>query len=206
MKIVRNAVLKESKKIPIIMICISVLILILCFVNINIDFSTDAPIISIETFNIWSSVISLFPLTWAICTALLIKTKKVIFSKMPSYIICSIVLLALILYYIASGNGDVVSTILVFAVAVLLVYPFIIATLTIEGRMYNRVFATVFSVMLMTMCVIAAIVLCVVLKTIMVSVIIPALIYLELTLAVFCYDLEKINKTQSDEKSNIITH
>ncbi len=206
MKIVRNAVLKENKKIPIIMICISVVMLLLCFVNISVNFTYESPIVAIETFNIWSSIISIFPLTWAICTALLLKTKKAVFSKMPSYVFCCVILIALILYYIAFGEENIVYTILLFAVAILMVYPFIIATLTIEGRMYNRVFATIFSVLLMVLSIIGAVVLCIALETIMLSLIIPALVYLELTLTVFCYNLEKIKKSASDEKPNIITH
>lgn len=205
MKIVRNAVLKKEKKIPVTMLIISILMLFLSICSISFDFSAETPFISISFMDIWAIPVSVIPITWAICTLMLLKTRKVMFSKFPAYILCCMILLALIILFIAAGDKYFVYKVLGFALAVLLVYPFIIATLTIEGRMYNRVFATIFSGILLVLSVIGAVAVCVILKSIMLSTLIPALVYTELILNVLCYDLEKINKT-SEQKKNVVTH
>lgn len=205
MKIVRNAVLKESKKLPVAMLIISIVMLFLSLCNICLDFSQGSPALTISSMDIWAVAISVIPVTWGACSLMLMRTKKVLFSKMPSYIICGMVLMAMIILYIAAGEKYFVYKILGFAVAILIVYPFIIATLTIEGRMYNRVFATIFSSILLALSVAGAVVACVVLKSIMLSTIIPALVYTELILNVLCYNLEKISR-KPESKSNLITH
>ncbi|MGN0453258.1 MAG: hypothetical protein ACI4GZ_05595 [Ruminococcus sp.] len=194
MKIVRKAVLKEDKKLPIIMIAISVFMLLFSLVNISVDFTSDGVFLNIKLMNNLFGAISVIPLSFGICTALVLKFKKVSFSKMPAYIFCFSVLLVLILYYIAYGEKDIVYSILAFAVAVLLVYPFIIAVLTLEGRLYNRVFAVAFSGILLALCSIGAIIVCVILNSIMLATLIPVLIYVELILTVLCYDLKKPEK------------
>ncbi len=205
MKIVRNAVLKSDKKIPIAMLIISVVMLLFSICNLTLDFSTATPILSISVMDIWSIPVSVIPITWGICTMMLMKTKKVMFSKFPAYILCCMVLLAMIILFIAAGEKYFVYKVLGFALAVLLVYPFVIATLTIEGRMYNRVFATIFSGILLVLSLAGAVAVCVVFKSIMLSTLIPALVYVELILNVLCYDLKKITKT-AEQKKNIITH
>ena len=84
MKIVRNAVLKENKRIPVAMLIISVVMLFLSVCNICLDFGTGSPILTISIMNVWALVISVIPVTWGACSLMLMRTKKVIFSKMPS--------------------------------------------------------------------------------------------------------------------------
>ncbi len=205
MKIVRTPKLSDNKKIPTLMLIVALIMLFLALCNITIDFATDTPVLAISFMNIWSLPISVIPVTWGICTAMLMKTKKVMFSKIPAYIFCCLILLAMIILFIAAGDKYFVYKVLGFALAILLVYPFIIATLTIEGRMYNRVFATIFSLILLVLCVVGAVLVSVALKSIMISTLIPALIYVELTLSVLCYDLEKLKKSP-ETKQNTITH
>ncbi|MBQ8000694.1 MAG: hypothetical protein IJ298_05675, partial [Ruminococcus sp.] len=107
--------------------------------------------------------------------------------------------------FIAAGEKYFVYKVFGFALAVLLVYPFIIATLTIEGRMYNRVFAAIFSGILLVLSVAGAVAVCIIFKSIMVSTLIPALVYVELILNVLCYNLEKPDIT-TKTKANMITH
>lgn len=205
MKIVRNAVLKEEKGIYISMLIISVAMLIISFCNISLDFNGQAPALMISFMDIWALPVSVIPITWAICIVMLMKTKKVMFSKLPAYIFCCMVLLGMIILFIALSEKYLVYKVLGFAVGVLLIYPFVIATLTIEGRMYNRVFATLFSSILLIVSVAGAVALCIALKAIILSTIIPALIYVLLILNVLCYNLEKIKKSDIN-KQNIITH
>ena len=205
MKTVRNAVLKESKRIPVAMLIISVVMLLLSVCNICLDFGSGFPVLTISSMNVWAIAISVIPVTWGACSLMLMRTKKVLFSKMPSYIICGMVLMAMIILFIAAGEKYFAYKILGFAVAILIVYPFVIATLTIEGRMYNRVFATIFSSILLVVSVAGAVAACVILKSVMISTLIPALIYIELILNVFCYNLEKPNKNNNKSES-LITH
>lgn len=205
MKIVRNAVLRNDNKITIAMLITAIFMLLLSIVNISLDFAGDTPALAISIMNSWALPVSVIPITWGICTAMLMKTKKVMFSKFPAYIICCLVLIAMIILFIAAGDKYFVYKVMGFAVAVLLVYPFVIATLTIEGRMYNRVFATIFSGILLVLSLAGAIAICVILKSIMLSTLIPALVYVELILSVLCYNLEIPTKT-SENRKNIITH
>lgn len=205
MKIVRNPVLKSNKKTMIAMIVISVFMLVISVMDFSLIFDENNNVfLNISVMGSWTSLLTILPLSWGICTILLLKTKKIVFSKMPGYIVCAMVVLAYILYYIIAGQDNTVTNILLFSVVILLVYPIIIATLTIEGRLYNRVFATIFSIILVALSFAAAIVASVVLKWISLSFFIPTLIYIELTLAVFCYTLEKPIK--SDKNKNVITH
>lgn len=194
MKIVRDAVLRDNKKLPISIIIISALMLLLSFIDFSIVFVTGEPVASVEFFNSWLMMICVIPLTFGISTAMLMKTKKTVFSKLPSYIVCSIVVIAFVLFYIASGQDNLVVNILGFAIAILLIYPFIIAVLTIEGRMYNRVFALIFAGILLVLTVAAAIALFVVLELISLSYFIPALVYVELILTIMSYELKPKSK------------
>lgn len=205
MRIVRNAVLREEKGIQISMLIISLVMLLISFCNITLDFNGEAPALTVSLFDIWSLPVSVIPITWAICIVMLMKTKKVMFSKLPAYIFCCMILLGLIILFIALSEKYLVYKVLGFAVGVLLIYPFVIATLTIEGRMYNRVFATIFSSVLLAVSVAGAVAVCIALKAIILSAIIPSLIYVELILNVLCYNLEKIKKSDI-KKENIITH
>lgn len=204
MKIVRNPVLKTSKKPMTAMIIISIFMLLISVMDFSLIFDKGNVFLNISVMGSWTSLLSILPLSWGICTVLLLKTKKMVFSKMPGYIMCAMVVLAFILYYIIAGQDNTVTNVLLFSLAILLVYPIIIATLTIEGRLYNRVFATIFSVILVVLCFAGAIAASVILKWISLSFFVPALIYIELTLAVFCYNLEK--PVRSDQNKNMITH
>ncbi len=205
MKIVRKAVLKETNKLPVAMLIISAITTLLSFCSITLDFNGESPALLVSFFDTWLLPVSVIPLTWAICIVMLLKTKKVMFSKLPAYIFCCLVLLGLALLVIALSEKYLVYKILGFAISVLLIYPFVIATLTIEGRMYNRVFATLFSSILLVLCLGGAVAVCIVLKSIILSALIPALIYVLLILNVLCYNLEIPNKSET-KKENIITH
>lgn len=204
MRIVRNPVLKTNAKPMIIMIIIAVFMLIISIVDFSVITQNDATFLSISFMGNWTSILSIIPLTWGLCTILLLKTKKIIFSKLPGYVLCGIVVLAYIFYYILAGQNNTTTNILMFSVAILLIYPIIIATLTLEGRLYNRVFATIFSVILVVLCLIAAIVVSIVMKWFSMTFLVPAMAYAELVLAVFCYNLEKPLKTEN--KATAITH
>ncbi len=204
MRIVRNAVLKTNKKPMLAMIIIAVFMLIVSIVDFSIMTQNNSTFLSISVMGSWTSVLSIIPLTWGLCTILLLKTKKMIFSKLPGYVLCGIVVLAFIFYYILAGQNNATTNILLFSVAILLIYPIIIATLTLEGRLYNRVFATIFSVILVLLCLAAAVVVSIVMKWFSLTFLVPALAYIELTLAVFCYNLEKPVKSNISKKE--ITH
>ena len=135
---------------------------------------------------------------------MLLKTKKLIFAKMPSYVICAILVMAFILYYISSGDDNVVLKLLLFSVVILAVYPHIIATLTLEGRLYNRVFATIFTSVLIAVSLIIPIAECVIGYTFGVTSLFPALSYVELLLIVLTFSLEKPKK--KEQTSKVITH
>ena len=123
---------------------------------------------------------------------------------MPSYVICAILVMAFILYYISSGDDNVVLKLLLFSVVILAVYPHIIATLTLEGRLYNRVFATIFTSVLIAVSLIIPIAECVIGYTFGVTSLFPALSYVELLLIVLTFSLEKPKK--KEQTSKVITH
>ncbi|MBQ8001093.1 MAG: hypothetical protein IJ298_07850, partial [Ruminococcus sp.] len=97
MKIVRKAVLREDNKIQIGMLITAVLMLVLSVCNISVDFAGTTPALAISIMSTWAIPVSVIPITWGVCTLMLMKSKKVMFSKVPSYIICCLVLLAMII-------------------------------------------------------------------------------------------------------------
>lgn len=204
MRIVRNPVLRNDKKILISMIIIAVFMFILTVFDFSIIFTQGTVALGISTVGVLSSVLSVIPLSWGLCASLLLKTKKIMFAKMPAYIISALILIAYIIYYIAAGEKNIVTNILLFSIAVLMIYPFIISTLTLEGRLYNRVFATIFSAILIFLCTAGAIVYFVLKGAIMFSLLMPTLMYVELLLIVFCFRLERPVKKEKEEK--LITH
>lgn len=204
MKIVRTPVLKESKKPMIAMIVIAAFMLITSIADISIMTQNKITTFRFETFGAWTTLFSIIPLCWLLCTILLLKTKKIIFSKLPGYLVCGMAVLGYILYYILAGQDNTVVNFFLFAVVILLIYPIIIATLTLEGRLYNRVFATIFSIILVVLCFAAAVVSSIIMNWYSLTFLLPALSYVELTLAVFCYNLEKPKK--KEPKDNKITH
>ena len=187
MKIVRTPVLKETKKLLVAMIIISVFMFITSMFNLYLYFGNGLSIgiksvaqttsenqVAAIISSALPTILSIIAITWGVCAALLLKTKKLIFAKMPSYVICAILVMAFILYYISSGDDNVVLKLLLFSVVILAVYPHIIATLTLEGRLYNRVFATIFTSVLIAVSLIIPIAECVIGYTFGVTSLFPA--------------------------------
>ncbi len=204
MKIVRNPVLKTEKTMPVAIIIIAAFMFIISVFDVTLVFNQSAIALKISTLGLWSSLLSIIPLSWGLCTGLLLKFKKTNFAKIPAYITCALIGIGYILYFIIAGQKNAVTNVLLFSLAVLLIYPFIISTLTLEGRIYNRVFATVFSGILLTISFVGAIVYFLLKGAIMITFMLPALMYLELMLIVLCFRLEKpVKKT---DKPNEITH
>ncbi len=204
MKIVRNPVLKESKKPLIAMLIIAVLMLILPFADFSVLFTPEGVKFFPHPTGVLTAVLTIIPITWITSVALLMKTKKITFAKMPSYVICSLLALGYVIFFIAAGDNAVVK-ILGFSIVILAVYPFIIATLTLEGRMYNRVFATIFTSILIVVSVVAFIVLSIVSKEFRPLLFFPMFTYIELLIIVLAYKLEKISNKKQDTPKKI-TH
>lgn len=213
MRKIKNAVYTDDKRITIPMLIIAAFMLIITFVDIRFNFAKDSSAIYFiigKTFVIneinLSSILSIIPLSWGVSIILLMKTKKEAFAKMPSYIICSILALGFILYFIGSGGG-VLDNLLIIMLIILAAYPFIIATLTIEGRVYNRVFATIFTSILITLTFVGILLGQIIIKEIsLLYLLFLPLMYVELLLIVFCFRLEKISKKSDDgvEYSSIV--
>lgn len=204
MRKIKNAVFTDNKKLTVSMIVIAVIMLLMTFIdfgfaheggNFNVYFGINT------TF---TSALSIIPISWGVSVILLKKTKKDAFAKMPAYIFCSIVGILFILYFIAKG-GDIIESLLVMMLVILAAYPFIIATLTIEGRVYNRVFATVFTSILIALTLLGGIVIGIIYKGINLLALFFPLMYVELLLIVLSFRLEKIvkNKDTEDESSII---
>jgi len=204
MRIVRTPVLKESKKPLIAMIIIAAASLIIPFADFSLFFTSKGVEFYVHNTSALTAVLSIVPITWITSVSLLMKTKKIAFSKMPSYVISALLALGYIIFFIAVGENVTIKFV-GFSVIVLAVYPFVIATLTLEGRLYNRVFATIFTSILIAVTLIGAIVLSVISSEIRLLLLFPALNYVELLLIVLAYKLEKPKKNTNKE-NNKITH
>ncbi len=200
MRILKNVILKESKTIPITMLIISGFALFISVFNLSLDFTEAGPIIAFQ-FNKLASIISVLPLSYGVCTALLIKTRKNIFAKIPAYIISFIIAIAFILYFIGSVDGDIVTNFILFTVIVLLIYPFIVAVLTLEGRVATNFFAIGISSVLILISTAAFIIISIYLKSITLTFTLPALIYTLLLLSVLSFRLENLPKEKSNYQS-----
>lgn len=192
MRKIRNAVFAENKGLNIAILSISGFMLLISLFSLSFVFADDVPYVELK-FNELASLISVCPLSFGVSTVLLMKTKKHIFAKLPSYIVCTIIAVAYVIYFISLGD-DIVTGVMGLVFVAFIVYPFIVAVLTIEGRVYNRVFATAFSGLLIFISLAAFVVLSIYLKTIMLSLLLPALIYLQLLLTVLSFRLEPIKK------------
>ncbi len=201
MKILKNPVFTEEKKLPISIICVGVLALLLSFFNVTFNFAAEVSYVAVS-FNKLASVISIFPLAWCLSTVLLMKTKKIFFAKLPAYVSCAMLVLAYILFFILKGQENVVTNLFLFMVLVLAVYPLIVATLTFEGRIYNRVFAVVFTAVLIVVCVASFIVISIYLKTVDTLLLVPTLLYVMLLLMVLSFKLEPLKKKNTNEPVN----
>lgn len=194
MRIVRNPVLKNEKKLPVTMIIVAAFMFLISIFDVTLMFSHGAFALKIGTWGIWTTLLSIIPLSWILCTVLMLKFKKANFAKIPGYITCAIIGIGYVLYLFIAGQKNPVGSILLFSLAVLLIYPFVIAMLTLEGRVYNRVFATVFSSIVLAVTLIGAIVYFFLKGAVIISFLLPALMYLELILIIFCFRLEKLTK------------
>ena len=204
MRKVRNAVFRNLKSINITMFIIAAFTFIFSIIDIYIFFNNGTSGVGIKSIGLLSSALAILPISWASCLILIIKTKKDHFAKVPCYIISALLVMAFILYYImTSAEDNTVRNILIFSIVVLAVYPFIIAVLTLEGRVYNRVFATIFTSVLIGLSLVGAVVLFIIDSAISFSYLIPALNYIELLLIVLNYDLVKPVKKNQETK---VTH
>ncbi len=203
MRILKNPVLKEGKIITIVMLIISAFSLFISMFSLSLDFTESGPIVAFS-FNKLASVISIIPLSYGVCTALLIKTRKSIFARIPAYIISCIIAVAFILYFIGAADGDVATIFILFTVVILLIYPFIIAVLTLEGRVVTNFFAVGISSVLIFLSTAAFIVISIYLKSITITFLLPALVYTELLLSVLCFRLEDLPKEKKENYQSII--
>lgn len=190
MKKVRSVEFKDNKLLLIAMIAIAVLMLILSIVRIDIIYGG----ISIG-FNSLASVISIIPLTMGTSAFMLIKTKKPAFGEFPCYIISGFIAVAFILLFVFRLLYGL--EILAFAVCILMVYPYIIAGLTVRGCMYNKLFALGFAGLLVVLSVIGIIVATAIAGFTFTYLILP-LMYTELFLSLMLFDLKPIKKNKEE--------
>lgn len=190
MRKVRNAVLTEDKKLPIIMIVIAVLMLI--FSVVKIEFPSESPF----GFNSIGSIISVLPMTIGISAVMLIKTKKNAFGEFPCYIVSVIIAMGFIILFIFDLLDGL--ELLGFAIAILLIYPFIIAGLTVRGCMYNKAFALGFAGILLVLSIVAVIALTVLLSGFSFTYLVLPLLYVELILNLMCFKLEPVKRNRED--------
>lgn len=205
MRKVRTPEFKNAKGINISMFIIAAFTFIISVIDLRVIFSHGQILVQIKSIGLLSTLLSIIPVTWAACLLLVIKTNKDNFSRIPCYIISILIAIAFVIYYIAYGQEDMVRNILLFSITILSIYPFIIATLTLEGRLYNRVFAIIFASILLVLTVAGAIVVFVIYSLIALSLLIPAFMYTELLLMILNYKLLKPKK-KSQATNNEITH
>lgn len=194
MKRVRAVELNENNKLPIVIIAIAALMLVLSVVSIYISPGGIA-----ISFNNFASIISVMPLTIGVSTFMLIKTKKPAFGEFPCYIIPVFIVMAFVLLFIFRLlNGFEFFGIMV---CVLLVYPYIIAGLTVRGCMYNKLIAIGFSALLLVISLVAIVAISILLGEFSLTYLILPLMYAELILNVMCFDLKPIKKNKEDFES-----
>lgn len=196
MKKVRTVELNENKKLPIIIIAIAVLMLI--FSVVRIDITSNGIAIG---FSSLASVISVLPLTIGVSSFMIIKTKKPAFGEFPCYIISVLIVMAFVLLFIFKVLSGF--DFLGIMVCVLMVYPYIIAGLTVRGCMYNKLISIGFSALLLVISLIAIVAVTVLLSGFSFTYLVLPLMYVELILNVMCFDLKPVKK-QKEEYENII--
>lgn len=190
MKKVRAVEFKENKMLLVAMIVIAVLMLILSVVRIDVI----AGGISVG-FSSLASIVSIIPLTLGTSAFMLIKTKKPAFGEFPCYIISGFIAVAFILLFVFRLLYGL--EILAFAVCILMVYPFIVAGITVRGCMYNKMFALGFAGLLVVLSVIAVIIATVLVGFTFTYLILP-LMYTELMLNLMLFDLKPIKKNKDE--------
>lgn len=196
MKKVRAVELNENKKLPIIIIAIAAFMLILSVVSIDISLGGIA-----ISFNSLASIISVMPLTISVSTFMIIKTKKPAFGEFPCYIIPVFIVMAFVLLFVFK----LLSGFEFFAVmvCVLMVYPYIIAGLTVRGCMYNKLISIGFSALLLVISLIAVIAVSVLLGGFSLTYLILPLMYVELILNILCFDLKPVKKKKEEYESMV---
>lgn len=195
MRKVKDVRFNESTKLPVIIIALSVLMLV--FSVLSITFTSEGIGFGFSSI---SSVISVVPLTIGTSAFMLIKTKKPALGEFPCYIVSVFVVMAFaILFFLKLLNG---LEVLGFAVCILMVYPYIIAGLTIRGCIYNKVFAIGFAGLLIALSVISVVVISFITGFSFTYLILP-LMYTTLLLHLMCFDLVPIKKEKDNYKSII---
>lgn len=190
MKKLRSVELKENKALLIAMIAVAVIMLILSIVRIDVisgGFSIG--------FNSLASIISIIPLTMGTSAFMIIKTKKPAFGEFPCYIISGFIVVAFVLLFVFRLLYGL--EILAFAICILMVYPYIIAGITVRGCMYNKMFALGFAGLLVLLSVIAVIVATVLVGFTFTYLILP-LMYVELLLNLMLFDLKPLKKNKEE--------
>ncbi|MBQ7809397.1 MAG: hypothetical protein IJ346_00325 [Clostridia bacterium] len=189
MRKIRAVELKENKKLTIIMIAIAVLMLI--FSIVRIDITPQGIAIG---FSSLASVISIIPLTIGTSAFMLMKTKKPAFGEFPCYIISVFIVMAFaLLFFFKLLYG---LEILGFALGILMIYPYIVAGLTVRGCIYNKVFAIGFAGLLIALSVIGIVVISVLIGFSFTYLVLP-LMYTELLLNLMHFELKPLKKEKA---------
>lgn len=195
MRKIKAVELSENKKLPIIIICIAVFMLILSVIKLEFPI-TDRSF----GLNDLASVVSVLPLTAGVSAFMLIKTKKNIFGEFPCYVIAVLIAMGFVIMFILKLIPQGME-VFGFAVGILLIYPYIIAGLTIRGCVYNRVFALAFAGILLVISLVAVVVISVLISGFIVSLLILPLMYAELILTILCFELKPIKRKKEEYES-----
>lgn len=194
MKKVKTAEFTGDRKLPIIMIVLAAFMLILSVVKVEL--SSMGLAIGLNNL---ASVVSVLPLTAGASAFMLIKTKKTAFGELPCYVISFFIAMAiflLFLFKLVPEGFEVFG----FALGILLIYPYIVAGLTVRGCIYNRVFALGFAGLLAVVSLLGVIIACVLIKGFMFSLLIFPLMYVELVLNILCFELKPLKKKETVTK------
>lgn len=187
MKRVRAVELNNNQKLPVIIIALAVFMLIFSVVRIEITsegFSAG--------FNSLASIISIVPLTIGTSAFMIIKTKKPAFGEFPCYIVSVFIVLAFaLLFFFRLLYG---LEILGFALCILMVYPYIVAGLTIRGCIYTKAFALGFTGLLILLSIIGIVVISILIGFSATYLVLP-LMYTALLLNLMCFDLKSLKKS-----------
>ena len=188
MRKVRSVEFTGERKLPIIMIIIAAFMLILSVVKIEISSAGLA-----IGLNNLASVVSVMPLTAGASAFMLIRTKKTAFGELPCYVISFFIAMAIFLMFIFRLVPEGFE-IFGFALGILLIYPYIVAGITVRGCIYNRVFAIGFAALLAVVALIGIVVVYFLIKGFMFSLLILPLMYVELVLNILCFELKPLKK------------
>ncbi len=195
MKKIRAVELSDNKKLPIIIIGLAVLMLI--FSIVRIDITSEGFGVGFSSF---ASIISIIPLTIGTSAFMIIKTKKPAFGEFPCYIVSVFIVLAFaLLFFFKLLYG---LEILGFALCILMVYPYIVAGLTVRGCIYTKAFALGFAGLLIFLSLAGIVVLSILIGFSGTYLVLP-LMYTALLLNLMCFDLKPIKKNKDNYESII---